>query len=93
MNNTISENVGICNRDDSCGAAGKIFSITSLKQLNILGLHWQDGGEGAIYGYGMTNDFINNRMTGYMHGFWVPVRDLQMLPSIYKQVFTQSVDS
>ena len=27
MNNTISENVGICNRDDSCGAAGKIIEI------------------------------------------------------------------
>ena len=25
MNNTISENVGICNRDDSCGAAGLII--------------------------------------------------------------------
>ena len=31
MNNTISENVGICNRDDSCGAAGKILTNTSLK--------------------------------------------------------------
>ena len=25
MNNTISENVGICNREDSCGAAGIVI--------------------------------------------------------------------
>ena len=76
MNNTISENVGICNRDDSCGAAGKIIENDRVFfTINFKGLHWQDGGEGAIYGYGMTNDFINNRMAGYMHGFWTPVRD------------------
>ena len=48
-----------------------------MNLIHAQGLHWQDGGEGAIYGYGMTNDFINNRMAGYMHGFWVPVRDTQ----------------
>ena len=37
MNNTISYNVGICARDDHCAARG---------------LHWQDAGEGGIYGYG-----------------------------------------
>ena len=50
--------------------------LTIFFLINFKGLHWQDGGEGAIYGYGMTNNFINNRMTGYMHGFWTPVKDL-----------------
>ena len=45
--------------------------------LNGLGLQWGENGDGAIYAYGMTNDFINNRMTGHSYGFWTPVRDLQ----------------
>ena len=57
MNNTISNNVGICNRDDHCASRG---------------LHWQDNGEGGIYGYGMTNDFIGNRMAGHELGMWMP---------------------
>ena len=57
MNNTISYNVGICNREDHCAARG---------------LNWQDNGEGGIYGYGMTNDFIGNRMAGHEIGMWMP---------------------
>ena len=35
MNNTISENVGICNRDDSCGAAGDFLKNNFCSFLTI----------------------------------------------------------
>ena len=57
VDNMVSYNVGICARQDHCKSAN---------------LHWQDNGEGGIYGYGMTNDLIGNRMAGHEHGLWLP---------------------
>merc|ERR1712176_343799 len=33
---------------------------------------WQDNGFGGIYGYGMTNNFIGNRIAGHEAGMWFP---------------------
>ena len=50
MNNTISNNVAICARQDRCSPRGDS------------GLSWQDNGFGGIYGYGMTNNFIGHML-------------------------------
>ena len=60
MNNTISNNVAICARQDRCSPGGDS------------GLPWQDNGFGGIYGYGMTNNFIGNRVAGHEAGMWFP---------------------
>ena len=60
MNNTISNNVAICARQDRCSPRGDS------------GLPWQDNGFGGIYGYGMTNNFIGNRVAGHEAGMWFP---------------------
>lgn len=61
MNNTISENVIICENIMKCGWAQ--------------GNNWQDQNglkEGGIYFQGMTNDLIGNHVAGMEHGFWSP---------------------
>ena len=60
MDNTISNNVAICARTDRCSPRGDT------------GLPWQDNGFGGIYGYGMTNNFIGNRVAGHEAGMWFP---------------------
>ena len=60
MNNTISENVGICNREDSCGAYSVPYPLKK-------GTTAKPGAEGEI---GFTFDVISSYFRIDMEGQW-----------------------